>query len=87
LQSEFAIKDLSDIHFLLGVQVKRDHSGFFITQGQYAEDVLERARMVNCKPVSTSAEVKPKVSALDGELLDDPTFYRSIAGALHDSSI
>jgi hypothetical protein len=82
LQSEFTIKDLGNIHFFLGVQIKRDHSGFFLTQGQYAEDVLERAGMVNCKPVSTPAEIKPKVSALDGELFDDPTFYRSIAGAL-----
>jgi hypothetical protein len=66
----------------LGVQIQLDHSGFFLTQGQYVEDVLERAGMVNCKSISTPAEVKPKVFALDGELLDDPTFYRSIAGAL-----
>ena len=29
---EFAIKDLGDLHFFLGVQVRRDASGFSLSQ-------------------------------------------------------
>jgi histone deacetylase 1/2 len=32
LRQEFAIKDLGDIRFFLGVQVRRDEHGFFLNQ-------------------------------------------------------
>jgi histone deacetylase 1/2 len=84
LCSEFAIKDLEALRFFLGVQVTRDATGFFLTQAQYAEEILERAGMSSCKPATTPAYTKPKVSLHDGNLLpaSDASFYRSIAGAL-----
>jgi histone deacetylase 1/2 len=84
LCSEFAIKDLGALRFFLGVQVTRDATGFFLTQAQYAEEILERAGMSSCKPATTPADTKPKVSLHDGNLLpaSDASFYRSIAGAL-----
>jgi hypothetical protein len=84
LCSEFAIKDLEALRFFLGVQVTRDATGFFLTQAQYAEEILERAGMSSCKPATTPADTKPKVSLHDGNLLpaSDASFYRSIAGAL-----
>ena len=63
LQHSFALKDLGTLRFFLGVQVKRDTSGFFLTQAQYTEEILERAGMSNCKPASTPVDTKPKVSA------------------------
>jgi histone deacetylase 1/2 len=84
LSNEFAIKDLGALKFFLGVQVTRDAGGFFLTQSQYAEDVLERAGMMNCKPASTPADTKLKLSLQDGKPLfdQDASFYRSIVGAL-----
>lgn len=82
LRQEFAIKDLGDIRFFLGVQVRRDEHGFFLNQAQYAEDILERAGMLNCKSTPTPVDTKPKLSLTEGALFNDPTFYRSIAGAL-----
>jgi hypothetical protein len=84
LRAEFAIKDIGDVRFFLGVQVTRNTSGFFLNQSQYAEDVLERADMLNCKPASTPADTKPKLSLHDDHPLSDKgaSFYRSIAGAL-----
>jgi hypothetical protein len=84
LSGEFAIKDLGALCFFIGVQVRHDASGFFLTQSQYAEDVLDRAGMLNCKPTSTPADTKPKLSIHDGTPLSatDASFYRSIAGAL-----
>jgi hypothetical protein len=82
LRQAFAIKDLGELHFFLGVQVRRDSAGFHLNQAQYTEDILERAGMANCKPATTPVEVKPKLSGNDGAAATDGTFYRSITGAL-----
>lgn len=82
LRAEFAMKDLGPVHFFLGIQVTRTDDGFFLAQQQYANDVLERAGMTDCSPVSTPVDTKSKLSSSAGNLLTDPTFYRSIVGAL-----
>ena len=82
LRHVFALKDLGELRFFLSVQVCRDATGFYLNQAQSTEDILERAGMSNCKPASTPMEAKPKLSATDGEPASDPTFYRSITGAL-----
>lgn len=82
LHSVFAMKDLGPLHFFLGIQVRRTRHGFFLHQGQYAEELLERAGMTNCKPTPTPVDTKPKVSSLSSALATDGAHYRSIAGAL-----
>jgi hypothetical protein len=82
LRGVFAMKDLGPLHYFLGIQVCRTAQGFFLHQQQYAEDILDRASMSNCKPASTPIDTKGKVSAAAGVPLTDQTFYRSIAGAL-----
>lgn len=82
LRLEFAMKDLGPVHFFLGIQVRRTQTGFFLSQAQYANDVLERAGMTNCTPASTPVAVQGKVSTHAGTSLSDPTQYRSIVGAL-----
>ncbi|XP_039827581.1 uncharacterized mitochondrial protein AtMg00810-like [Panicum virgatum] len=82
LRAEFAMKDLGPVHFFLGIQVHRNADGFFLSQDQYATEILDRAGMTLCKPASTPMDTKSKVSSVAGELCSDPTFYRSIVGAL-----
>lgn len=82
LHDAFAVKDMGPVHHFLGIGVRRNRTGFFLSQGQYAEDLLERAGMTNWKPVATPADTQQKVSARNGILLDDVTSYRSIVGAL-----
>nr|XP_020185370.1 uncharacterized mitochondrial protein AtMg00810-like [Aegilops tauschii subsp. strangulata] len=82
LSAEFAIKDLVPLHYFLGIEVVRRADGFFLHQQQYAQDLLEQADMLNCKPVPTPIDTKAKVSALDGSLAPDAAFYSSIVGAL-----
>jgi len=76
------MKDLGPVHFFLGIQVRRTATGFFLSQAQYAEDVLDRAGMANCTPASTPVDVKGKLSSSTGTPVPDPTFYCSIVGAL-----
>ena len=84
LKSTFAIKDMGPLAYFLGVDVHRTGDGFFLSQAQYVDDILERAGMLNCKPVATPADTKPKQSISDGKPVSpsDALFFRSIAGAL-----
>ena len=81
LQAEFAVRDMGTLNFFLSVDVKRTAAGFYLTQDRYAEDILERAGMTNCKPASTPVDAKGKLST-DGPAVDDAHHYRSLAGAL-----
>ncbi|XP_051197276.1 uncharacterized mitochondrial protein AtMg00810-like [Lolium perenne] len=76
------MKDLGALHFFLGIRVTRTAAGFFLSQQQYAEDVLERAAMDNCRSAPTPVDTKAKLPAADGPRVADPSSYRSIAGAL-----
>jgi hypothetical protein len=58
--------------------------GLFLTQHQFALDILERAGMVDCKPVLTLVDTQAKVSAESGPPIADPTHFRSPTGALQN---
>ena len=53
LNQEFALKDLEDLHYFLGIEVSKLHNGIILSQENYASDILRRVGMNNCKPVST----------------------------------
>jgi hypothetical protein len=53
LKKEFALKDLGDLHYFLGIEVKRSKEGIVLSQIKYARDILSRVGMSNCKPSST----------------------------------
>lgn len=76
------MSDLGDIHHFLGVNVTRNTSGLFLCQQKYVLEILDRANMLNCNPISTPIDTKAKLSAHDGDPLSNPTLYRSLTGAL-----
>lgn len=82
LGTTFAMKDIGPLKFFLGVQVTHTAQGFFLSQEQYTEDVIDRAGMANCKSTITPVDTKPKLSTSDGQLVSDASHYRSIVGAL-----
>ncbi|XP_066310405.1 uncharacterized mitochondrial protein AtMg00810-like [Miscanthus floridulus] len=82
LHDVFAVKDMGPVWHFLGINIRRTTTGFFLSQASYAEELLERAGMANCKPVATPADTKSKASSADGKLIADATAYRSVAGAL-----
>jgi hypothetical protein len=81
LKREFIMKNLGPLHFL-GVSIQRQADGLFLTQCQFALDILERAGMVDCKPVSMPVDTQAKDSAESRPPIADPTHLRSLAGAL-----
>ncbi|KAK1609824.1 hypothetical protein QYE76_033497 [Lolium multiflorum] len=42
LNKNFAIKDLGDLHFFLGIEVKKLNDGLLLTQEKYATDLLDK---------------------------------------------
>jgi hypothetical protein len=82
LKQEFTMKDLRPLHHFLGVFVQHQADRLFLTQRQFALDILERAGMVDCKPVSTPVDTQAKVSAESRPPVTDLTHFRSVAGAL-----
>jgi hypothetical protein len=82
LNSEFAMKDLGPLSYFLGISVTRHSGGMFLSQSKYAEEIIEKAAMSSCKPVSTPVDTKAKLSGTSGNPYHDPSEYRSLAGAL-----
>jgi hypothetical protein len=84
LEEEFALKDLGDLHYFLGIEVNKVRDGVILTQDKYASDLLKKVGMSDCKPVSSPLSTSEKLSLHDGSLLgnNDATQYRSIVGAL-----
>ena len=78
--------DLGPLHHFLGVTASRNSSTLFLSQRQYIIDILSRAGMLDCQPSRTSADIGAKLSA-DGDPVPDPTFYRSLTGALQYATL
>ena len=74
--------DLGELHHFLGISVTRSSEGLFLSQRQYALDLLQRAGMAECHSTSTPVNARAKLSASEGTPVADPTEYRSLAGAL-----
>ncbi|GJT40172.1 ribonuclease H-like domain-containing protein [Tanacetum coccineum] len=81
LKGEFAMTDLSPLNYFLGIFATRTSSGIFLFQSKYATEILEQARMLNYNPCRTPVDTDKKLGP-EGSPVDDPTLYRSLAGAL-----
>jgi hypothetical protein len=84
LEKDFALKDLGNLHYFLGIEVKRNSDGLVLSQEKYARDVIKRTNMGSCKSVNTPLPSVEKISATEGDPLgpEDSTNYRSVVGAL-----
>jgi histone deacetylase 1/2 len=83
LEKEFALKDLGDLHYFLGIEVS-SRDGLRLSQGRYAADVIQRAGMKKCKSINTPLPTTEKLSANEGQKLgpEDSTKYRQLVRAL-----
>jgi hypothetical protein len=84
LKSEFALKDLKNLHYFLGIQVKKQGNGIVLSMEKYAHDLLEKSGMKECKSVITPLPTSEKLSLSEGTRLgeEDSIGYMSIVGAL-----
>lgn len=83
LGKEFDMTDLGDLHYFLGIAASRLSSGLFLSQTKkYAPDLLKKAAMLYCKPMSTPLFTGTKLLLDSGTLFSDSYFYRSLVGGL-----
>ncbi|KAL5546612.1 hypothetical protein UlMin_006299 [Ulmus minor] len=82
LHCMFALKDMGNLHHFLGIEVKRDVTGMYLTQTRYIEELLKKTEMENTQPCPTLVVVGRSLTASDRELLNNPMHYRSLIGAL-----
>ncbi|KAK9187228.1 hypothetical protein WN944_018620 [Citrus x changshan-huyou] len=81
LGSQFALKDLGKLSYFLGIEIKYFNKGIFLSQAKYTTDLLAKAKMENCTPISTPMAVKEVISPTDREPVN-PTEYRTLVGSL-----
>ena len=82
LCGRFEMIDQGEIHYLLGLSIKRDRESRTLTVSQpnHTEKVLRKFGMKNCKPVSTPLEPGRKLQQLSSsdESVDIQTYQQAI---------
>jgi hypothetical protein len=63
LEKEFALKDLGELRYFLGIEVKKNSDRLVLSQGKYVEDIIKRAGMNHSKPVNTPLSTVDKLRA------------------------
>nr|XP_023898860.1 uncharacterized protein LOC112010737 [Quercus suber] len=69
---DFAVKDLGELNFFLGIEVLKHLDGVLLSQRRYIIDLLNRTNMLHAKPLS----------AFDGAIFPDLSLFRSTIGPL-----
>ena len=82
LSVRFQMKELGELKHFLGLEVERTNDGIFLCQQKYAQDLLDKYRMLDCKPISTPMEVNAKLCSTIGKELEDVIMYRQLVGSL-----
>jgi hypothetical protein len=82
LKQKFEVKDLGELCYFLGIKVIQSPKGIWLLQMQYALNKLSEYGMTGCKPISIPLEQNVKLSADEGDLVEDTTMYRLIVGSL-----
>jgi hypothetical protein len=82
LKQKFEMKDLGELRYFLGIEVIQSPKGIWLLQKQYALNKLSEYGMMGCKPISIPLEQNVKLSANEGDLVEDTTMYKCIVGSL-----
>ena len=82
MTQEFEMTDLGLMKYFLGLEVRQEETGIFISQEKYAKDILKRFKMESCNPISTPMEPGAKLSKFDGGERVEANKFRSLVGSL-----
>ena len=66
LSEKFALKDLGDLHFFVGIEVHKTNDGLLLNQENYAKKI-EQVGMTHCKSSPTPLSSSEKITAHAGE--------------------
>jgi len=83
LHSTFGIKDLGYLHYFLGFEITHLPDGISLSQRKFAHDLLLHTGFLNSKHAATPLPLHCKLTMEEGDLLQDPSYYRTIIGKLN----
>ncbi|HEY0433295.1 MAG TPA: reverse transcriptase domain-containing protein [Chitinophagaceae bacterium] len=72
LSNKFEMKDLGEVHSILGINVMREKGTITLDQSNYIENILRKFRMSDCKPVTTPMDPNVKLTKTDAKNETDP---------------
>lgn len=82
MTKEFEMTNIGWMAYYLGIEVKKQVDGIFISQESYSKEILKKFKMKECKPISTLAECRVKLSRHDEGEKVDPTLFKNLVGSL-----
>lgn len=82
LNSKFRMKDLGKLHYFLGIQATFYEGSLFLSQEQYAVDLLGTAGMENCSPVNTPLPMQLNNVPDQDKPFHNQAYFRKLAGKL-----
>lgn len=85
LNKKFSLKDLGNLHYFVGIEVKRFSHHLLLTQTKYAKDLLEKAHMLHATKISTPIAHK-QIPLLDDTHFTDLTIYKQLCGSFQYST-
>ena len=82
MEKEFEMSMMGEMSFFLGLQVKQEDKGIFISQTKYAKELIKKFGLEDSKPISTPMSSTLKLDKdLEGPDTD-PKKYRGMIGSL-----
>lgn len=82
LNEEFALKQLGELSYFLGLESHKTEKELMLCQTKYALNLLEKTRMGEAHPCSTPMVVGTKLYGGDNDLFENPFLYGSTVRAL-----
>ncbi|KAM2576048.1 hypothetical protein TB2_007796 [Malus domestica] len=81
IHQTFVIKDLRKLKYFLGIEMATSSKRLFLHQRKYVLDLLQEAKILDCKPAITPVDCKLKLN-IDGEAMHDVSYYQGLVGKL-----
>ena len=82
LQDNFAVKDMGELSFFLGIEAIQSDHGLYLSQRCYILDLLIRSKMDKAKPCVTPMLTSQSLIKFACIPFHDPHLYRSVVGGL-----
>ncbi|GJV63287.1 retrovirus-related pol polyprotein from transposon TNT 1-94 [Tanacetum coccineum] len=83
MKNSFEMSMMGELKFFLGIQVHKSLCGIFISQSQYAIELLKKHGLDECLSMSTPMATKRLDADLQGTPTDQTTYCRMIGGLIY----
>ncbi|KAH9648576.1 retrovirus-related pol polyprotein from transposon RE1 [Citrus sinensis] len=80
LSIEFALKDLGQLHFFLGLEIRYFSGGIYVSQTKYTKDLLTKAKMLESTSLSTPMAIKEQANPIDHKPVNAIEYRRLVGG-------